>query len=81
YTTHHLVAHKANRGDQYTQLHHTGKQGRKDAFEIMAGHLKKESINDGIRNLSARNMQQRWIAYMRRFKTTLKTVKVRLVLD
>ncbi|ETI52515.1 hypothetical protein F443_04356 [Phytophthora nicotianae P1569] len=47
----------------------------------MAGHLKKESINDGIRNLSARNMQQRWIAYMRRFKTTLKTVKVRLVLD
>ncbi|ETP14023.1 hypothetical protein F441_11008 [Phytophthora nicotianae CJ01A1] len=63
--------------------HHpsTGKQGRKNAFEIMAGHLKKESINDGIRNLSARNMQQRWIAYMRRFKTTLKTVKVRLVLD
>ncbi|ETL98966.1 hypothetical protein L917_04062 [Phytophthora nicotianae] len=42
----------------------------------MAGHLKKESINDGIRNLSARNMQQRWIAYMRRFKTTLKTVKL-----
>ncbi|KAG7383545.1 hypothetical protein PHYPSEUDO_003582 [Phytophthora pseudosyringae] len=45
---------------------------KKDAFELMVKHLKSKTQNKALRDLTARNMQQRWITYMRRFRSTLK---------
>jgi hypothetical protein len=65
--------------DNYKAIHGTGektKVGEKvkksDGFVALVKHLKKNTSTVALQTWTARNMEQRWRTYMRRFKKTLK---------
>jgi len=65
--------------ENYKAIHGTGektevgdKVKKSDGFEALVKHLKKNTTTVALQKLTARNMEQRWRTYMRRFKKTLK---------